>query len=399
MRILFYTPTVGRGGVHRVVEKVLTALVKNYPQHEYAVLGQRYNEVGDEVSYPCQFTQIRPVDRLPDHPNQFSFLLDNSDAFYEHLKEVAVNYDLIYCPSIWWGMPKSTWEIETPLVATLPDFAFDIMNMGTIAQHFRSIMRKLGEFDNHVVVHSDYWRKHAETMYGMKNISVIEHSRDFVSRTFDYSFVQGLAVRKKYNLPSEYVLAFHCYGHKDPITVLQGQHYARSNSPNIPPLVIAGLETEQYIEGNRIKNGAESHVHEVRRAIRKIGAVLGKDLWILGKVSDDDIGGLYAMAMCAVTASISEGDLPGTAFEAIESRIPLLCSDFPIFVEKLGDECAWIFKRRDFKDYGKSLIECIENREESIRKVNNAVARTSNRNVDNVVSEYMSIFERVTNRV
>jgi len=399
MKILFYTPTVGRGGVHRVVETVLAQIVKQYPQHTYHALGQRYNEVGDKVKYPCALTQIRPVKKLPDHPEQFKFLLDNADVFYQHLAEIAPKYDLIYAPSIWWGLPKGEWEITTPLVATIPDFAFDIMNMGSIAQHFRSVIRKLGEFSNTLVVHSRYWQQHAQQTYGTQNIEVIEHTRDFLSKSFDYSFAEGVRVREKYGLPNEYVLAFHCYGHKDPITILHGQLYARSRSPYVPPLVIAGLETEQYVEGAPIKGGAESHVHEVRRAIREIKATLGRDLWILGKLPDEDIGGLYAMAMCAVSASVSEGDLPGTAFEAIESRTPFICSDFPIFTEKLGEDCAWIFPRRNANKYGQALIECVENREEALRRVNNALERTGKRSVKDVAAEYMTLFEKAVSDV
>ena len=392
MRILLYTPTVGRGGVHRVVEKLFPALVSSFPNVDFAVFGQKYDEIGLEVHYPCEFIEMPPYHAFPPHPHQFPYLLANHGRFYAHLLRKAEDFDLIYCPSPWWTMGFVRWTLTKPFVTTLSDLAFDVIDMGDLARHFRSTVIKMRPHVSAFVVHSQYWKTHAEERYQLPNVHIVEHTSDFVSDNFTPTVTEGQRVRAKYGLPERYVLAFHCYGHKDPVTIVRGHAWARANNADIPPLVIAGIDTGSYVPGAPISNGAEDHVHEVRRAIQEVGA---QHSIILGNIADEDIGGLYQGAACAVSATLSEGDLPGTAFEAIEAHIPFVCSDFPIFTEKLGHGRAWIFERRNVEALGIRLIEACTC--ETASRVTAAYARLAGRTVHDVAESYMSIFRSVLN--
>jgi glycosyltransferase involved in cell wall biosynthesis len=391
MKILLYTPTVNRGGVHRVVETLFPALVSTFPDVEFAVLGQEFDEIGLKIAYPCDFKPMPPFDKLPAHPHQFPYLYANHGRFYSYLERKSHEYDLIYCPVPWWTMGFTRWTLKVPFVTTISDFAFDVIDMGTLADHFRSTVEKMRRHVKAFVVHSDYWKQHAEERYHLQNVHVIGHTPDFVVPNFNASRSEGLRVSEKHNLPREYILAFHCYGHKDPVTIIRGYQWAKHENPNLPPLVIAGIGTDSYREGAAIQPGAEGHVHEVRIALRSLPP---GSFHILGAIDEEDVAGLYACARVAISATLSEGDLPGTAFEAIQSRVPFVCSDFPVFTEKLGESCAWIFER------GNPALLAVRLHEAYFsdgQKEQRAVEKLANRTAVNVAQDYMNIFRSVLN--
>lgn len=389
MKVLLYTPTVNRGGVHRVVETLFPAFISEFPDVEFEVLGQEFDEIGLKIEYPCAFSAMPPYGQLPPHPHQFPYLLANHGRFYAHLERKSRDFDVIYCPVPWWTMGFTRWTLKVPFVTTLSDFAFDVIDMGMLADHFRSVTRKMRPHVSAFVVHSRYWKQHAEQHYDLPNVHVIEHSRDFVTPNFCASAEEGARVRQKYNLPDHYVLAFHCYGHKDPATIIKGHQWASVHDHHMPPLVIAGIGTESYREGVPIQPGAETHVHEIRRLLRDYNG----RVHIVGSVDEADIGGLYANAKAAISATRSEGDLPGTAFEAIEAGVPFVCSNFPIFMEKLGEECAWIFEMGSAPMLGKRLTEAVYAGSE---KTQAAARKLASRNAINVAQDYMNIFRSVS---
>lgn len=391
MKVLLYTPTVNRGGVHRVVETLFPALVSNNPDVEFEVLGQEFDEIGLEIKYPCPFHAMPPFGKLPPHPDQFPYLFANQGRFYAHLERKSRGFDVIYCPAPWWTMGFTRWTLKVPFVTTLSDFAFDVIDMGMLADHFRSVVNKMRAHVSAFVVHSDYWKQHAETRYGLTNVHRVSHSRDFVSNGFIASPEAGARVRQKYNLPEHYVLAFHCYGHKDPATIIKGYQWAKIHDRSLPPLVIAGIGTETYREGMPIQPGAEAHVTEIRQLLRNYAHP--EHIRILGSVDDADIGGLYANAKAAISATRSEGDLPGAAFEAIEARVPFVCSNFPVFTEKLGEDCAWIFEMGNAPVLGKRLTEAVYS---GPQKPEAAARRLAGRTVKDVAQDYMNIFRSVS---
>ena len=305
MKVLLYTPTVNRGGVHRVVETLFPAFISEFPDVEFEVLGQEFDEIGLKIEYPCAFSAMPPYGQLPPHPHQFPYLLANHGRFYAHLERKSRDFDVIYCPVPWWTMGFTRWTLKVPFVTTLSDFAFDVIDMGMLADHFRSAVRKMRPHVSAFVVHSRYWKQHAEERYQLPSVHVVEHTPDFVTPNFNPTVAEGERVRAKYNLPNNYILAFHCYGHKDPETIIKGYQWALYINRDIPNLVLGGIGTESYIEGAPIQSGAESHVHEVRRLLRSLP--MGS-YHIVGTIPEEDVAGLYNGAVAAISASLSEGD-------------------------------------------------------------------------------------------
>lgn len=391
-RVLIYAPTVGRGGVRRVIETLCADLAK-HDAWSFDVLGQAFDELGERMDWPEQFgfTQVRPVDRLPLHPDLFMFLMQKRGVFFEHLKEVAGDYDLVFCPSTWWGF-IGTEPIDTPVVSFVPDFAFDHMDIGLIGQYFRGISPIIAAHSAHTVFPSDWQREHGETHYGFEG-STVYFSADYTAADFAVTDDNRLSVKAKYGLPDAYVFAFHCYGHKGAEVIVRGQHVARRASGEVPPLVMAGLQTGYYAQ----QPAVNEHVKMVQDTIRECSGVIGRDVFILGSVPDDDLGGLYAGAVCSVTATRSEGGLSGTVLESILAGVPVVASDLPVFRERLSHEVVSYFPVDDGDALGEVLVSVCSDADgyrERAARLRDMFTLYTRRDV---VEQYMDVFREVLN--
>lgn len=387
-RVLIYAPTVGRGGVRRVTE-TLCATFARRRSWTFDVLGQRYDELGDAITWPdaWNFTQIRPVEKLPLHPELFGFLMSHRGDFFAHLQEVAGDYDLVFCPSPWWGYIGS-YPVETPVVSFVPDFAFDNGIVGsTLEAYFRGISPIIAKHSAHVVFPSDAVRRHGEEKYGMTG-STIYFSTDIAASGGDDN---SSSVRLKYGLPERYVLAFHCYGHKGAEVIIRGQEYARRRSKYVPPLVMAGLQTEYYLDEQPIN----SHAKLVRDTIRQCSGEIGRDVFILGAVSDEEMNALHVGATVAVTATRSEGGLSGTMLEAIRTGTPLICTDLDVFRERVGDGGVCLFPVDDHEVMGKELINVCRNPVTYSARADILRQQFAGYTMTDVAGQYIEVFERV----
>lgn len=409
IRVLVYAPTIGRGGVHLVVKTLMNALATDTDPDEwhFAVLGQRYDEIGLEVEWPKEwpFTQIEPLydgQKLPAHPRQFAFLAQMADVFVDHLVRLVPHHDLVYCPSPWWTMPAEWPEALTkkPFVTTLPDFAFDFIDMGTLAANFRVVSQRIADRADLTIFPSDFQREHGEALYGFgedgKKTKTISHSADFLASESIPSGDEAERVREKYGLPANYVLAFHPAYHKDPVTILRAQKLARSLSPNIPPLVMAGIGTEHFLT----QKAVDHHIDDVRKTLKEIGIQPGIDFWALGTIPNEDVAGLHAGATVALIASRSEGDLSGPMFEAMMARTPLIFSDLRVFTDRLGTDETYglTFPVGEFGTLAAKLIDLCEHADDARERAKAAYAFARKRTVHDVVKDYLKAFKEVLNR-
>ena len=398
MKLLMFVPTSGRGGVSLVIRKVFQGLADYAPKDwNFEVLGQAYNEILEPVVYPenWKFTQIDPVEKLPPHPHQFRFLWDNVECFYDHLVRVAGDYDLIYCPSVFWCIRSREWDIRTPFVAHIPDIAYDEIPMGQLLeQHFRVATQLVRKRANFTIFLSEYWRKHATGVYGFDEdkTTVIPNSADFVAENYDPSPQEALRVREKYGLPEHYVLAFHPLWHKSPATILWAQRHARSISPLVPPLVMAGIGTEHLLTDAPV----DRHITEVRKVLAEIGVQPDVDFFSLGRVPEEDIAGLYAGATVSVNASQMEGDLSGNTFNAFMAHCPHIYSDLPVYTMRIGREkYGYSFMTGEYIALAQRLIDVCADRDEARRRAVAAYGYAVSRTVKDVANEYIDVFSRV----
>lgn len=401
IRVLIYAPSVGRGGVHRVVQKLMGGFAQyaDSEQWSFSVLGQTMDEIGLPIEWPesWSFEQIDPGAIVPPHPLQFNWLNNQQEVFFAHLKRKVAggDYDLIYCPSPWWTMRVRKWELPIPFVTTVPDFAFDFIDMGMLTYNFRRVAKIIAERADFVVFPSNFQRCHGERYYDYRKTRTIHHSADFVANDFDASSDEGMRVRIKYNLPNSYILAFHPMYHKGIDVILQAQFWARQHCPNIPALVVAGIGTEHLLKVNEV----DHHITHIRQMMQDIGIQPGVDFFALGRMPDEDIAGLYVGAAAAVFASRSEGDISGGMFEAMMASTPMIFSDLPVLTERLGTERQYglHFKMDDVPSLGSAIVETCSYPQAARQRAQNAFGFTRQRKIADVVHDYLDTFQGVLN--
>lgn len=384
MKILIYANSVGRGGVTRVVEILSAAFAR--AGLDCAILGQRYNETGHEVQWERSFpfVQVRPVEKLPLHPLQFNFLLASAQVMVDHLAEMQHDFDVIFAVTPWWSIGGMVdWEITTPVVSEVPDFAFDHINMGSfLTPYMREAARRIAERSSMTIFLSDFQRKWGEDHYGYNRSKVIHHAIDYAP------FVKGDGELPP-GVPDEFILAFHCWGHKDPETILRGYGLLRDERP-VPPLVMAGIGTEQLIVPNPDRQG-----NYLRGVIKRLGLEIGRNVIVPGFVKDEAIPALYKHALASIIASRSDGDLSLTIYETINYRTPLVYDDLEVFTESLRDgEHGISFMVGSGTDLSRALGQVLDDPAGAKQRAERAYADFSVRRIDDVVKEYVAAFEQ-----
>lgn len=398
-KVLVFVPMCGRGGVALVVRKLLQGLVDTAPKGwRFDILGQTYDENGVLVKYPRKMTfdQIRPMRRLPTHPKLFSFLLANSPVFVQHLQEKVKTSkpDVIFCPSSWWVIRNRDWNLSVPYVTCIPDFAFDTIDMGhMLTEHFRYASGLIRDRVDMTVFSSETQRTHAVKKYQFEpcKTRVIHHSADFVAEGFDPSPEEAERVKVRHGLPEKYLLAFHPMGHKDPATLLRGFALARRSSKIIPPLVIAGIETEQLCD----EQTRNPQVRELRLIMKQNELYFGRDLYVLGTVPEGDIAGLFAGAMASISTSRSEGDIAGGTFASFMAKCPHVWSDLAVYREQLKDTMGWMFPVGQYEVLAETLERVCRYRDDAKLRALAAYDWAQQRTVKDVAQDYLDVFTEV----
>lgn len=394
-KVLIYSPTIGRGGVARVVRTLTNTLARiaDPAEWSFAVLGQAYDEIGLKVDWPQSwpFEQVEPLaagEKLPAHPLQFEFLYRQQETFVAHLKRVAGDYNLIYCPSSWWTMRVKDFTLPVPFVTSVPDFAFDMIDIGPMSYYFRNAAKHIAQRADFAVFSSDFQRKHGEQYYGFRKTCTIHHSADFVADHFTPTWDEALRVRAKYALPETYVLAFHPMYHKGISTILEAYEI---EGEALPPLVVAGIGTENLTNEVAVDTPSEA----LRERLKAL-AERGIKVMALGRVPEEDIAGLYVGATCAIAASTSEGDLSGTVFEAFMASCPLIYSDLEVFTEQLRrDTYGWCFPVGDAEYLRIRIWNVIMAEQEAKRRAMEAFGFANRRRASDVAGEYLQVFREV----
>lgn len=397
-KILIYACTVGRGGVHRVVHTLCNTLAKvaDPAEWQFAVLGQGYDEIGIKVDWPADwpFEQIEPLaagQKPPAHPKQFEWAYQQQETFVAHLKRklAAEQYDMVFCMSPWWTFRVQDLSLPVPLVTQVPDFAFDHIDVGSMAYYFRNVAKEIAQRADFTVFASDFQRKWGEQYYNFTKTRTVHYSADFIADNFNPTGEEAARVKAKYGLPDQYVLAFHPMYHKGITTILDA--YDLDGEP-LPPLVLGGIGTGHLNDDTP----ADDHIWDIRARI-KAHVITKKDrIWALGYVPEPDIAGLYAGAMCALAASSSEGDLSGTIFEAIMAQCPIVYSDIDVFTEQLQrDKYGWCFPVGDGEGLRDTIIRVAEQPGQAALRTQEAAKWAKGRTVKDVACDYLDVFREV----
>lgn len=335
------------------------------PAYQFTALGFETDEYGEVIDWGVPLIPLLGGPP-PRHPHLFPWLIEHQDDFYNQW--LAFQPDLTYLPQPWWTTRIEGFTPPSPLVATIHDFAWEQLRLGD--NGFSAETDTLLRCADTVVflsAHQQAWAQSQHTVTpGTTRIIPNGH---LVRSGWEASIHALQHTRTYYPIPSSYFLAFHIGApSKDPETILRGYINARRVSNLIPPLVIAGLDTDVLIPGKiSPHHPAYPWVQKITRLIEFSGLRLGKDLFILGAVEDDMIEGLYAGAAAVISASLSEGEISGTMYEAMLSKVPLIYTDLPSSHERMRSGEAvppygYPFKTGDINGLVAHLLSVVHHR-------------------------------------
>jgi len=395
-KLLYYAPFVNRGGVKRVVESVLGKLAQTAAEHDWEIqiLGQGLDENQNPVKYPSiPFQQLEPNEKLPLPPKLYEALIRNSHRNLRHLAEMAPDYDLIYCPNPLWGM-WGEWEIETPFVCTIHDYAWDFVDIGNFFRdYYTAVCYKIAERAEVVTGMSNYHLGHGAMKYGFKKTKLIPNSADLFAQPYTDGKPEIDRVREKYHLPEKYILLPHALHHHGIDIGLRGYDVARNFNQDIPPLVICGIGTENILDP---KTDYERSIYMLIQW--ELRCELGRDILIVGTVDGDDMGALFAGAVMTLVPSRMDGDVSGSAFQAIQSHSPLVMSDFPAFTERLNSNRVLFFKMDDPIELADRILTVPYHGFSARMRADTAFLLEKFYTLDSIVERYWKLFKETVSQ-
>lgn len=292
----------------------------------------------------------------------------------------AHKFDLIFLPYPYLTLPRDEeWRPPKPLVVTLHDLAHEHTDAwGELTSCLQNEVRRWATLANLLIFSSTYIQKEAQRIY---DVPPERTRRIYLTPPASVeSYGQSSGVLSRYGLTPGYVFTLGWAAkHKRVETILEGfALFKKSVDANLA-LVIAGPLTEKLLGGN---------LH---------GLEVGRDVLSLGYVNDGDIPALYRNASAVVTASISEAGFNSMIFDAMYYEKPIICSNIPQFVERLGtdDKLALTFDPYSPQSLADALGKHFGNLQESGRRIAGAKKFIASRTLNHVAREYLESFESV----
>jgi len=296
------------------------------------------------------------------------------------LDDRAHAFDLIYLPYPYLTMPRDEeWRPRKPLVVTLHDLAHEHTDAwGEMTSYLQSEVRRWTALANLVIFSSTYIQNEAQRIY---DLPPERTKRIYLTPPASVgSYGQTPGVLGRYGIKSDYVFTLGWAAkHKRVETIVEGFALFKRRVDTNLALVVAGPLTETITGGN---------LH---------GLEVGRDLMSLGYVNDGDIPALYQNASAVVTASISEAGFNSMIFDAMYYEKPIICSNIPQFVERLGtdDRLALTFDPYSPQSLADALCKHFGNLKESRQRTAEAKKFIASRTLNHVAREYLESFESV----
>jgi glycosyltransferase involved in cell wall biosynthesis len=289
-------------------------------------------------------------------------------------------FDLIYMPYPYLTLPlKHEWRPTRPVIITLHDLAHEQTDVwGEMTEPLQRELRNWTESASLVIFSSDFIKTEAQKIYGLpedraRRVYLCPPEQSHANKSADIlSRYPGLS--KGYLLTLGWAAK-----HKRVQTIVEGFALFKKRSGRDVPLVIAGPHTESLSEGDTC------------------GLKIGKDVFALGYVRDEEIASLYKNSSLVVTASISEAGLNSMIFDAMHHGRAVVCSDIPQFVERLGTDnsLALTFDPYSPESLCDALLKHFANPERARTRVENARRFVSARTLSHVGQDYLNAFQSV----
>lgn len=316
---------------------------------------------------------------------------------FDWILSQSTEFDLIYCPNPFRHLPHSFIQtFPRPLVITLHDLAHEFTDSwGERTDDIRREAASWCRLASGIVFSSDWVRQQAIKLYQIPEsktfcVHLAPAAKDDLPNAETIN-----RVLSKYGLQSGYAL---CLGtsapHKGHLAILRSfANLRREHGVNLP-LVIAGPHTDAFVPG---APPISEYRLGVQQAVSNLGFTIGRDLFCLGFVPDSDVPSLYLGSSMVVTASQSEAGLNWMILDGMWYERPVVCSDLPQFVERLGESgrYAQIFPVDDPAKLTERIRNILDNPTDTANMIVRAKQFVKARTWQHVAQDYLVVFMRV----
>jgi glycosyltransferase involved in cell wall biosynthesis len=297
------------------------------------------------------------------------------------LDERISGFNLIFFPYPYLTLPRGRveWQPSTPVVTTLHDLAHEQTDAwGEMTEPLRKEVKRWTQISSLVIFSSDYIQREAQKIYGLPEERA---KRIYLAPSEELETCEKPCdVLSHYGLKKEYILTLGWAAkHKRVETIVEGFALFKKISKRDIALVIAGPRTEELLSQS------------------SYGLEVGRDLFALGYVKEEEIPALYRHCSLVVTASISEAGLNAMIFDAMKYERAIVCSHIPQFIERLGtdDSLALTFDPYSPQSLAEALCEHFSNPLRAASRIDRAKKFIAERPLSVVGKEYLEAFESV----
>ncbi|MBD0325644.1 MAG: glycosyltransferase [Pyrinomonadaceae bacterium] len=338
---------------------------------------------GGKLSNTKRLSSLKPVEAYEKtlREEEQQIFRSGTGLGLKWLRHRAHKFDLLYLPYPYLTLPRDEeWLPQKPLVITLHDLAHEHTDAwGEMTGCLQSEVRRWASLANLVIFSSTYIQNEAQRIYELPPERTKRIYLTPPASVGSYG-LESSGVLSRCGIKTDYVFTLGWAArHKRVETIVEGFALFKKRVDTNLALVVAGPLTETILGGN---------LH---------GLEVGRDLLSLGYVNDADIPELYRHASAVVTASISEAGFNSMIFDAMYYEKPIICSNIPQFVERLGtdDRLALTFDPYTPQSLADALCQHFGKLEESARRVAEAKKFIDSRALNHVAREYLESFESV----
>lgn len=335
-------------------------------------------ELGSDVKAAADGERIKEYIRSAREHEQGQ-LRSGTGLGLKWLNERINKFDLIYFPYPYLTLPREqAWRPARPAVITLHDLAHEKTDAwGEMTELLRREVRRWTRLSDLVIFSSEYIRRESQEIYGLPPERT---KRIYLAPEENGTNMKFQDEPERYHLGKEYVFTLGWAArHKRVETIIEGFSLFRKMSGRDVALVMAGPRTEQLLNE------------------KTFGLDVGRDLFALGYVSDEDIPALYLNSSLVVTSSVSEAGLNAMIFDAMKYERAVACSRIPQFVERLGtdDALALMFDPDSPQSLADAIGKHFSDPARAKLRVERAKRFIGSRTLAEVGEEYLKAFESV----
>jgi glycosyltransferase involved in cell wall biosynthesis len=293
-----------------------------------------------------------------------------------------IDVDFIISPTI----SLLPFHMEKPYSVTLHDFQQEYYpEFFTLRERIaRKIIYRTGLHANVIICESNYVKQDIMKFLNIdeNKIKVLPSPPPSYLQTKEIENENLLAIRKKYNLPENYIFyPAQFWYHKNHINLLRALRYIKDKYNLEIPLILVGSK----------KNNFEKVINE----IQNLG--LGQQVRYLGYVPDKDMPYLYKLATALVMPTLFESvSLP--IWEAFYLGCPVVSSNVCALPEQVAD-AGLIFDPYNIEDIAKKIFIIWTNENLRDELINKGFERVKDLTIENYAKEWEKILEEVKNDI